>query len=91
MKITALARFNAEMALINKKLDTVENPKVKLEAEKLISDLKKIINDINVAHDGTVNGYMNPHIVSHKRHTLISIRERLYKLLNIPLKSKRTT
>jgi hypothetical protein len=34
---------------------------------------------------------MNPHIMSHRRHELIAIRERLYKLLDIPLKERQSS
>lgn len=84
-------KYKEEMLLIDQKLSTLTNSKIIERATELKQKLQNIVNDINVAHDGNINGYMNPHIMSHKRHELISVRERLYKLLDIPLKERQNS
>jgi hypothetical protein len=91
MKVSAFGRYQHEIKTFQQKLDSIENPKVVKEANELIKKLKSLIKDIDLGHDPTLNGYMNPHIISNKRHEIISIREKLYKLLGMKLKSKRST
>ena len=89
MKIDA--RYKNVLSIINEKLSTLSDPKIIERATELKQKLQTLVEDINIAHDGKINGYMNPHIMSHRRHELIAIRERLYKLLDIPLKERQSS
>jgi len=91
MKITASERFKQELDIFNEKLDTISDEKLKDQVLDLIEKLKIIMGDIDIGHDGNLNGFMNPHLISHKRHEIISIREKIYKLLGLKLKERQTT
>ena len=91
MKISAFERFQEELKTFDEKLKEVSNDKVKQQTNNLIKKLKTLISEIDITHDANLNGYMNPHIISHKRQEIISTREKIYKLLNIKFKSRQTT